>query len=48
LSEADFGRWLDCFTATLDENFAGQGARRARRIAATIANNMQVALDRSA
>ena len=44
LAPGDFQRWLGFFTATVDDNFSGQGAERAKRIAATIAANMQKGL----
>ncbi len=43
LLEADFSRWLDCFTQTLEQHYSGQRALKASRIAATIAANMQLA-----
>ena len=45
LTRADFDLWLSYFTQTMDENFAGPYAERAKRIAATIANNMHRALN---
>ena len=44
LTAADFERWLGLFTATLDENYAGPYAEKARRIAAAIADNMEKSL----
>lgn len=44
LEPRDFERWLALFCATLDENFRGPGAERARQIAKHIARNMQVSL----
>ena len=44
LRPADFERWLAFFTATVDEHFAGPGAERAKRVATTIAANMEKAL----
>lgn len=46
LTEADFGRWLGHFNATLDASYAGPLAEQARRTAAQIASNMHVALER--
>lgn len=48
LQSDDFQRWLASFEATVDENFAGERARRAKHIAATIARNMQQGLARGA
>jgi len=44
LQQADFMRWLRLFQATVDEGFTGSRADRAKRIAATIAENMQKGL----
>ena len=44
LEAADFDRWLAFFTATVDENFAGERAERAKQVAASIAANMQKSL----
>jgi hemoglobin len=44
LHAQDFQRWLDLFVATLDKNYAGEGAERAASIANAIAKNMQKAL----
>ena len=44
LHAQDFQRWLDLFVATLDEDYAGERAERAKLIANTIAKNMQKAL----
>jgi hemoglobin len=40
----DFQRWLDLFVATAEEGYAGERAERAKKIAKTIAENMQKAL----
>ena len=40
LQADDFQRWLAFFSATVDDNFVGERAQRAKRIAATIAANM--------
>jgi hemoglobin len=40
----DFQRWLDLFVATVEEGYAGERAERAKKIAKTIAENMQKAL----
>ena len=40
----DFQRWLALFTDTLDTEWAGPGTDRARRIATTIAANMESGL----
>ena len=44
LTPADFERWLSLFTRTVDDHFAGERADRAKRVAATIARNMQNSL----
>ena len=44
LRAEDFQRWLAFFTATVDDNFAGDRAERAKQIAAAIAANMQKTL----
>jgi hemoglobin len=44
LHERDFQRWLDLFVATVDEDYAGKRAERAKLIAKTIAKNMKKAL----
>ena len=44
LQGPDFQRWLDFFIATVDENFAGERARRAKQVAASIAANMEKSL----
>ena len=44
LQSGDFQRWLALFNATLDDNFAGQHAERARQVAAAIAANMEASL----
>ncbi len=44
LRAGDFQRWLDLFNATLDDGFAGEGAKRARQVAAAIAANMETSL----
>jgi hemoglobin len=48
LEPEDFERWLCLFTATVDEDYAGPGAERAKRVAAAIAANMQKSLRRPA
>ena len=48
LQASDFQRWLDTFTGAVDAGWAGPRADRAKRIAATIAENMQRALNTSA
>jgi len=40
----DFGRWLHFFTTTVDDYFAGERAERAKKVAATIAANMEQSL----
>lgn len=44
LTPEDFQRWLAFFTTTVDENFAGERAERAKRVAASIAANMENSL----
>jgi hemoglobin len=44
LTAADFQRWLSFFCATVDENFAGPKAARAKEIASQIAANMNKSL----
>jgi hemoglobin len=44
LTAADFERWLGHFHATADEGFSGPNVDRAKRIATSIAANMQVSL----
>ncbi len=44
LTPADFDRWLDLFTRTVDDYFAGERADRAKRVAGAIAANMQKSL----
>jgi hemoglobin len=44
LKSSDFDRWVAKFVATVDSNFAGINADRAKRVAHTIAENMQKGL----
>ena len=44
LQSMDFQRWLNFFTTTVDANFAGQKAQRAKEVAASIAANMEQGL----
>ncbi|MEZ5568580.1 MAG: group III truncated hemoglobin [Halioglobus sp.] len=44
LTAPDFERWLTHFSASVDEGFCGPNAERAKRIATSIAANMQVSL----
>jgi hemoglobin len=44
LQQQDFQRWLAFFVATVDANFEGERAERAKRVAATIAANMEKSL----
>ena len=44
LASDDFERWLAFFKATVDDYFAGERAERAKRVAASIAANMQKSL----
>ena len=41
LTEAEFDRWLNFYVQTVDENFSGLQANKAKRIAAHIADNMK-------
>jgi hemoglobin len=41
----DFERWLGTFSDTVDDNFSGERAERAKVVAATIAANMAKSLD---
>lgn len=47
LQAGDFERWLALFNATLNAGFAGEYTERARRVAASIAANMEASLQRS-
>ena len=47
LQAQDFQRWLNFFTATVDEYFVGERAERAKQVAASIAANMQKSLPSS-
>ncbi len=44
LQTSDYERWLGLFIATVDERFHGSHAERAKRVARSIAGNMQVAM----
>lgn len=44
LQPADFERWLAFFQGTVDDYFAGERAERAKRVAASIAANMEKSL----
>ena len=44
LQADDFYRWLDTFSRTVDDNFDGERALRAKQVAASIAANMQKGL----
>lgn len=44
LHPEDFERWLSFFTGTVDANYAGPNAERAKRVATAIAANMEKAL----
>ena len=44
LQPEDFQRWLAHFIGAVNEQFSGAGAERAKRIATTIAANMEKAL----
>ena len=47
LTEAEFDRWLAFYTSTVDENFAGPSAEKAKRIASHIASNMKTRIVRN-
>ena len=47
LQAADFQRWLALFVATVDESFAGDRAERAKKVAQTIAKNMENTLEQT-
>jgi len=47
LQAEDFQRWLNCFSATADAHFAGERTDRAKRVAKTIAANMEQSLPNS-
>ena len=47
LQATDFRRWLDFFTATVDDYFSGERAERAKRVATSIAANMESSLSAS-
>lgn len=44
LRPQDFERWLAFFVATVDAEFAGERAQRAKQVAASIAANMRTSL----
>jgi hemoglobin len=44
LHKEDFQRWLDFFVATVDGDFTGERAARAKQVAASIAANMEKSL----
>ncbi len=44
LHAQDFERWLATFVHTVDANFAGERAERAKKVASSIAANMQTGL----
>jgi hemoglobin len=44
LDNADFDRWLQHFSAAIEQGYSGPGADRAVLVAATIAKNMQTSL----
>lgn len=41
LEEAHFARWLELFTQTVDEHFAGENAQIAKQFARSVANTMR-------
>ena len=47
LTEAEFDRWLDFYTTTVDEHFSGPNADKAKRIAGHIAGNMKTRIVRN-
>ena len=44
LQADDFARWLEFFQSTVDSYYAGERAERAKRVAASIAANMEKTL----
>lgn len=44
LQKEDFQRWLAFFVATVDQDFAGERAERAKQVATSIAANMEKSL----
>lgn len=46
LTEAEFDRWLAFYVSTVDENFSGPFADKAKRIAGHIAANMKTRIVR--
>jgi hemoglobin len=44
LQAEDFERWLALFVATVDEYFSGDKAQRAKRVATSIAGNLEKGL----
>lgn len=44
LQADDFARWLEFFQSTVDSYYAGERAERAKRVAASIADNMKKSL----
>jgi hemoglobin len=44
LQPVDFQRWLACFLATVDANYSGPQAERAKRVATSISANMEKSL----
>lgn len=44
LQPTDFERWLALFVGTVDDHYLGPGAERAKRVARSIAANMQRSL----
>jgi hemoglobin len=45
LEPADFSRWLGAFVSTVDQDYAGPQAEKAKRIAHSIAVNMRARLE---
>jgi len=45
LRKGDFERWLQFFTTTVDDHFAGERSERAKQVAAAIAANMEKSLE---
>lgn len=45
LTQRDFERWLKLFCSTLDRNYSGPKAERARQVATHIATNMHNAMN---
>jgi hemoglobin len=45
LQSKDYQQWLTLFVATVDENYEGERAERAKKVARSIAKNMESSMD---